>query len=287
MFSCFLYEQTEEGFCVHIDTIDKGKAFDFGNTAEEYGKYRDIYPQSMYDKLCTFGIGRPGQKILDLGSGTAVLPRNMYGTGASFTATDPSQKQLKEGKRLAEKAGMDAIAFKVCSAEDTGVADNRFDAVTAVQCFWYFDVKRAVPEIARVLRPDGAFCKISMEWLPFEDTMIQEMEALVLRYNPDWTGEGFRPVAYSFPDWARPYFALETVHTYKEKIVFDKDAWRGRIRTCRGIGASLPEERVRQFDREYGALLLKYPGNTVAIRHQIQIEVYRLETKPSNRNMPL
>lgn len=276
----------KEGFCVQIDTIDKGKAFDFGNTAREYGKYRDIYPQSMYNKLYAFGIGRSGQKILDLGSGTAVLPRNMYAAGASFTATDPSREQLAAGKRLAERAGMDAIAFQVCAAEDTGFADRQFDAVTAAQCFWYFDVKRAVPEIARVLRPGGAFCKISMEWLPFEDAVVKEMEALVLQYNPDWTGGGFCPGVYSFPAWAKPYFTLETVHVYKEKIVFAKDAWRGRIRTCRGVGASLPEERVRAFDRAYKALLSKYPGNTVAIRHQIQIEVYRRMEEPANRTAP-
>ena len=65
-----------------LENIDKGKEFDFGLTSDYYAKYRDIYPKSMYDKLISFGIGKVGQKILDLGSGTAVLPVNLAHTGA-------------------------------------------------------------------------------------------------------------------------------------------------------------------------------------------------------------
>ena len=70
-----------------LSFIDKGNEFDFGRTSDDYAKFRDIYPESMYEKLKSFGIGKKGQKILDLGSGTAVLPINMAGTGAEFTAT--------------------------------------------------------------------------------------------------------------------------------------------------------------------------------------------------------
>ena len=51
-----------------INDIDSGKSFDFGRTSSDYAKYRDIYPQSMYEKLVAFGDGKKGQRILDLGS---------------------------------------------------------------------------------------------------------------------------------------------------------------------------------------------------------------------------
>ena len=57
-----------------LNDIDNGNEFDFGRTSDCYSKYRDIYPQSMYEKLIAFGIGKKGQRILDLGSGTAILP---------------------------------------------------------------------------------------------------------------------------------------------------------------------------------------------------------------------
>ena len=61
----------------------------------------------MYDKLISFGIGKQWQNILDLGSGTAVLPINLYHTGTNFTATDISENQITYGQMLAEQKGME------------------------------------------------------------------------------------------------------------------------------------------------------------------------------------
>lgn len=258
---------------MRIKGIDGGREFDFGRTSENYAAYRDIYPESMYARLTELGIGREGQRILDLGSGTAVLPMNMYGTGASFTATDISAEQIEYGRRLARERGMDRISFKVCSAEDTGFESGSFDAVTAVQCFQYFDADRAAREINRVLKPRGLFCKIFMDWLPFEDEVTAEMESLVLRYNPEWNGAGFREYVYSFPKWARGLFETADVLSYDTVLEFTKEAWLGRVMTCRGVGASLGDDKVREFEAEYRALLDKYP-EPLRVKHQIHIELY-------------
>ena len=169
-----------------LSYIDKNNDFDFGKTAENYARFRDIYPESMYEKLIEWGIGKEGQQILDLGSGTAILPMNLYHTGAYFTATDIAENQITVGRALARQKGMERISFKVCPAEDTGFDDHAFDAVTAVQCFPYFDAERAASEIFRVLKPQGLFCKILVDWLPKEDAVVAEMIALVQKYNPAW-----------------------------------------------------------------------------------------------------
>lgn len=261
-----------------LDGIDNGKEFDFGRTSRCYAEFRDIYPKSMYEKLISFGIGKKGQKILDLGSGTAVLPVNMYDTGAVFTATDISENQILFGCQIVKDKGMDNISFKVCSAEETGFPDNTFDAVTAVQCFQYFDAEIAAEEIRRILKPGGLFCKIFMDWLPFEDEKILEMEKLVLKYNPDWNGSGFRKFEYSYPLWAENRFDIETIHSYNTILSFSKEAWVGRIKSCRGIGASLPESEIAEFEKEYRQLLKKY-SEPLRLKHQIHIEIYRSDKK--------
>ena len=38
-------------------------------------------------------------------------------------------------------------------------------------------------------------------------------------------------------------------------LPFTRDTWRGRIRATRGIGASLPPERVAAFDAEHELVL--------------------------------
>ena len=66
--------------------IDSGKAFDWGRTSKEYAKYRDIYPKEFYDRIVKRNLCVKGQKVLDLGTGTGVLPRNMYQYGAEWIA---------------------------------------------------------------------------------------------------------------------------------------------------------------------------------------------------------
>lgn len=254
--------------------IDSGREFDFGRTSEGYARYRDIYPRSMYDKLVSCGIGKEGQTILDLGSGTGVVALHLAETGAHITATDISENQIAQAKQIAAEKGIDNIAFKVCGAEDTGFADNSFDAITAVQCFHYFNAEKAAGEIRRVLKPRGLFCKIFMDWLPYEDDIIAEMEDLVLKYNPTWNGCGFRKFDYSFPDWAQNRFEPESVESYDAILEFTKGSWLGRVLTCRGVSASLPPEEVARFEQEYGSVLEKY-DEPLCLKHQIHIEVYR------------
>lgn len=52
--------------------------------------------------------------MLDLGTGTGVLPRNMYSFGAKWTGTDISPEQIEQAKKLSQ--GMD-IGYYAMPAE--------------------------------------------------------------------------------------------------------------------------------------------------------------------------
>ena len=125
-----------------------------------------------------------------------------------------------------------------------------------------------------MLKPGGLFAKVFMDWLPFEDEKIAEMECLVLRYNPKWSGGGFREYTYVFPEWAENRFKAEAVVSYDETLVFQKEQWLERVLTCRGVGAALPEEQVEAFRREYSQMLAAY-DEVLHLKHQIHIELYR------------
>lgn len=63
--------------------IDNGKPFDWGKTSLDYAKFRDIYPKEFYQKIVDRKLCINGQSILDVGTGTGVLPRNMYQYGGN------------------------------------------------------------------------------------------------------------------------------------------------------------------------------------------------------------
>lgn len=81
-------------------SIDGGKPFDWGRTSADYARYRDIYPQEFYDTIIQRGLCTAGQSVLDLGTGTGVLPRNMYRYGAKWVGTDISKKQIEQASRF-------------------------------------------------------------------------------------------------------------------------------------------------------------------------------------------
>lgn len=82
--------------------IDNGRGFDWGKASADYAKYRDIYPPEFYQSIIDLGCCKSGQKVLDIGTGTGVIPRNMYKYGAEFIGTDISENQIKFAKELSK-----------------------------------------------------------------------------------------------------------------------------------------------------------------------------------------
>ena len=109
--------------------IDGGRAFDWGRTSADYARFRDVYPQEFYDKIIGRNLCRSGQNVLDIGTGTGVLPRNLYRYGARWTGTDISREQIEQAKKLSED--MEIIYF-VTAAEEVDFPENSFDVVTEI-----------------------------------------------------------------------------------------------------------------------------------------------------------
>ena len=239
--------------------IDKGNSFDWGKTSKDYAKYRDIYPKEFYEKIAELGLCVKGQSVLDIGTGTGVLPRNMYSYGANWTGTDISENQIEQAAILSKEQGMD-INFLVSPAETLPFEDSSFDVITACQCHWYFDHKVTAPLFSRLLKPGGKVLFLMMDWLPFEDELAMKSEKLVLKYNPDWSGAGetFHPVFV--PEEYKSCFDIDTQCEFRLLVPFTRESWNGRIKACRGIGASsLSQEEKDSWEKEHLEMLSEYP----------------------------
>ena len=243
--------------------IDGGKAFDWGLASEDYAKYRDIYPEEFYQKIIDLGHCTTGQTVLDLGTGTGVLPRNMCKYGAKWIGTDISDNQIKYAKKLSR--GLD-IEYIVSPAEALEFAEQTFDVITACQCFMYFDKKKLLPKLHRFLKPKGHFLILFMAWLPFESEIANASEELVLKYNPTWTGARMKRYDLTTPDWLGNMFQSAHAVTYDLEVPFTRESWNGRMKACRGVGASLSPEMIEEFEKEHLEMLKSYP-NEFKIKH--------------------
>ena len=252
--------------------IDNGKAFDWGRTSEDYAKFRDIYPQEFYDRIISLGLCIKDQNVLDLGTGTGVLPRNMYKYGAKWTGTDISENQIKQAGILSE--GMD-IDYYALSAETINFPDNSFDVITACQCFWYFDHEKIMPELYRMLKPDGVILVLYMAWLPFEDNIAGESEKTVLKNNPSWNGKAETMHPIHIPDCYRQKFTVTHHEEYPVKVHFTRESWNGRIKSCRGVGASMSENEINLWEQEHLKLLSKIAPEEFDILHYAALAVLK------------
>lgn len=253
------------------EIIDNGKGFDWGKASENYAKYRDIYPKSMYEKLNELGIGTKNSECLDIGTGTGVLPRNMYSFGAHFIGMDISPNQIRMAQELSK--GM-SIDYVIGNSDVLPFENERFDSVSAVQCWRYFDKEKVVPELYRVLKPDGVLAVVFMQWLPFECPVTDMSLKLVKKYNPSWEAIGTR-IKVENSGFNLNGFAKYAFVSYDEEIPFTYDSWNGRMRACRGIDASLSVEECENFSQEHLKILKTMTDENFTVPHQIAIFTFK------------
>ncbi|MDR6971077.1 class I SAM-dependent methyltransferase [Leifsonia shinshuensis] len=121
-------------------------AASFDRAADVYDAARPSYPADAESWL-TEGIEGP---VLDLGAGTGKLTAALVARGFEVSAVDPSPEMLRVlGERLPD------VDAREGSAERIPFPDSAFGLVLVAQAWHWVDAERAIPEVARVLRPGG------------------------------------------------------------------------------------------------------------------------------------
>ena len=124
-----------------------------------------------------------------------------------------------------------------------------------------------MPKLYRMLKKEGSILVLYMAWLPFEDKIAEASEKLVLKYNPGWSGAGEKMQQIDIPDCYKENFELTYHEEFTLKVPFTRDSWNGRMKACRGIGASLTEREISMWDQEHKKLLEQIAPNEFDILH--------------------
>lgn len=148
------------------DDVRLARASSFGAVASAYDEHRPDYPEASIRWAVApvtaegSGAGAAGNgvrgdrlaglPVLDLGAGTGKLTAQLASAGAVVTAVEPDKAMLAELRRR-----LPAVRALPGSAESIPVPDASVRAVLCGQSLHWFDLERALPEIARVLAPGG------------------------------------------------------------------------------------------------------------------------------------
>jgi SAM-dependent methyltransferase len=243
---------------------------DFGKTVQDYSHHRAGFPPAFFERLAAYGIGTPGQRILDLGTGTGTLARGFALRGCIVTGLDPSAPLIEAARELDQTAGV-TIQYVIARAEETGLPGANFDVVTAGQCWHWFERQKAAQEVRRLLVPHGRLVIAHFDWIPLSGNVVEATEKLIEQHNPAWKlggGTGLYPAWLT--DVAIAGFQDIETFSFDVQVPYSHEAWRGRIRASAGVAASLPPEQVARFDAELLELLNgQFPDDPLEVPHRV------------------
>jgi len=124
----------------------------FGEVADEYNRLRSAPSGEALDWLLPEGAA----DVLEIGAGTGLLTRRLAERVRHVTAVEPDDRM-----RAVLAAGGPHVEVLAGQAENIPVGAASMDVVIAQSAWHWVDEERAVPEVARVLRPGG---RLALVW---------------------------------------------------------------------------------------------------------------------------
>ena len=236
----------------------------FGAAARAYAEHRPDYaPEAV--AWCLAGSERPVLDALDLGAGTGALTAGLVASGLSVTAVEPDPEMLAELRRR-----LPDVRAAVGRAEAVPLGDDTVDAVLVGTAFHWFDTERALPEIARVLRPGGVLALLynliddSVPWVAELDELSRTSVSLPPgEANEVWSFAGFGAVEEArFPHRHRrtAESMTATIGTHSHTLVVSDEERADVLDRVRAFLDSRPETSAGPFD---------HPLNTAAGRCRV------------------
>jgi ubiquinone/menaquinone biosynthesis C-methylase UbiE len=161
----------------------------FGVAAEEYERGRPGYPPAAIDAIAKALELGPRSVVVDLAAGTGKLTRDLVGRFGRVVAVEPlTEMRDRLQRRVPGAEALDGAAERI------PLADDSVDAVLVAQAFHWFDGRRALDEIARILRPGGGLALLwnttpwelrETPWFALLDALLEDrrVELATLRRN--------------------------------------------------------------------------------------------------------
>lgn len=230
----------------------------FARSPGAYERGRPEYPADAVSYLVEL-LGA-GTAVLDLAAGTGKLTRPLAAAGLDVTAVEPVAEM-----RAALPQQVSAFDG---TAEAIPLSDAAVDAVTVAQAFHWFDGEAALPEIARVLRPDGL---LALFWnrRVDEDDVNRAIEALVAPHRGD-------APAHRSGAWRAAFEQTESFEPLEERVFanaqeLDADGLEARVGSISFISALEASERAPVLER---ARALAGEG-TVTVPYRTEVQTWR------------
>jgi SAM-dependent methyltransferase len=172
------------------------------------------YTTPVAAHLVEFAGIKPGETVLDVGTGTGVVAITAARMGASVTGLDLTPALLDAARENARIAGLDAIHWVEGDAEKLPFADGQFDVV--ISQFGHMFAPRpdvTIGQMRRVLKPSGRVAFAT--WPP--EHFVGRLFAFVGKNSPPPP-----PGAAPPPQWGNPNIVAERLGAQFQSPFFSR-----------------------------------------------------------------
>lgn len=200
----------------------------FSTRVADYIKYRPSYPREIVALLEAECGLTPASVIADVGSGTGILAELFLKNGNRVLGVEPNREMREAGERLLR--GYERFRSVAAPAEETTLADESVDFITAGQAFHWFDREDARKEFARILKPHGWTVLIWNERSTTATPFLIAYERLLQTYGTD-----YKEVGHDFDiNVIRSFFMPDEprLQTFSNSQTFDYESLRGRLHSA-------------------------------------------------------
>ena len=120
-----------------------------------YDLFADVYNRKVNQELCRLACEQiqPDDNVLECACGTGMISVHIAPRCRHLTATDFSENMCRKARKKCAAFSNTEVRRADILALD--FPDESFDVITACQCFWYFDHKKVMPYLAKLLRSGG------------------------------------------------------------------------------------------------------------------------------------
>lgn len=229
----------------------------FSGKADIYSKYRPAYPKKITEYISTF-ITDPRSTIADIGAGTGIFTKCLCYLGCNIICVEPNTDMLM--KAAENLCNYEKVTFVRSPAEDTMLAENSVDLVTAAQAFHWFDAEKFRDECRRILKPNG---KVMLLWNTIENgsELVSQINDISSRYCEDFrTRKGLNTPLNKSSEVLRNFFTEFDTMIFRNDLQYDMQGFIGN-RLSRSYSPKESDENYEPYLKELKMLFDKHSAD--------------------------
>ena len=124
-------------------------------------------------------------------------------------------------------------------------------------------------EVKRILKPEADSSFVAFTIFLFR-VRQRRCEEIILKHNPGWRSAGNDGLS---PEqvWQLTRHRFDSIQTYTfdQNLSFTHERWRGRLRACNGVGASLTADEIHEVDNEIRCMLEDEFPDDINVLHRV------------------